>query len=226
MSRGYTTGVRGGAQARSEAPRVKGIDFMASGPITKMKAGKFPEEREKRPSKVLEAAKNKPLEATEKIFGYEPIEHAAVFKDGKQLFLRTDESENSVNFTLKELNAMKGAVFTHNHPLVDGVALPFSRADILMMRDVRTSEYRVSAGNTTFVMAPPKDSKFWKTNFKKLEGVMEQVLSAEFKRLRVPGGSVSECFQIAKPADAAKALETMLTFLDKNLNIGYKKLQS
>jgi hypothetical protein len=94
------------------------------------------------------------------------------------------------------------------------------------MRDVRTKEYRVSAGNTTFIMSPPKDSKFWKTNFKKLETVMEQVLSAEFKRLKVPGASASEAFRVAKPADAATALETMLTFLDKNLNIGYKKLKS
>ena len=222
MSRGYS-------QSRSESPepqRIKGVDFMAAGPITKMKAGRFPEERERRPSKVLESVKNKPLEQTEKVFGYEPIEHAAVFKNGKQLFLRTDDSPNSVNFTLKELNAMKDAVFTHNHPLVDGIPLPFSRADILMMRDVRTKEYRVSAGNTTFIMSPPKDSKFWKTNFKKLETVMEQVLSAEFKRLKVPGASASEAFRVAKPADAATALETMLTFLDKNLNIGYKKLKS
>ena len=223
MSRGYTTGVRGGYQARSEAPRVKGIDFMASGRITKMK-GNFPLERDARPSKVLVEAKDKDLIGTEKVFGSQEIEHAAVFVDGKQVFLRTDDSPNSVTFTLKELKAMKDAVFTHNHPVVDGVAFPFSRADILMMRDVRAQGFRAVAGGTTFVMEPPKDSKFWKTNFKKLEGVMEQVLSAEFKRLKVPGASASECFQRAKPADAAKALETMLTFLDKHLNIGYKKL--
>ena len=217
MSRGYTTGVRGGYQARSEAPRVKGIDFMASGRITKMK-GNFPLEREARPSKVLLEAKDKDLSGTEKVFGNQEIEHAAVFVKGKQVFLRTDDSPNSVTFTLKELKAMKDAVFTHNHPVVDGVALPFSRSDILMMRDVRAH------GNTTFVMEPPKDSKFWKTNFAKLEGMMRNVLHVQLKSRGVPGNSVDEMFARAKPRHAAEALDAMLTFMDKQLNIGYKKL--
>jgi hypothetical protein len=226
MSRGYTTGVRGGQAARSEAPRVKGIDFMASGRITKMKLGRFPEAREARPSKVLEAAKDKNVVDTEKVFANEDLEHAAVFKDGKQIFLRTDESENSVNFTLKELNAMKDAVFTHNHPVVEGVSFPFSRADILMMRDVRAQGFRAVAGNTTFVMEPPKGSKFWKTNFGKLEGFMQQVLEVQLKSRGVPGNSVDEMFARAKPKDAAAALDAMLTLMDKQLNIGYKKLKS
>jgi hypothetical protein len=191
-----------------------------------MKDGKFPLERESRPSRVLLAAAGKPLDGTEKLFNNQPTEHAGVFKDGKQLFLRTDESENSVNFTLKELNAMKGAVFTHNHPVVAGVSFPFSRADILMMRDCRTQEYRAVAGNTTFSMSPPKDSKFWKTNFGKLEGFMQQVLEVQLKSRGVPGNSVDEMFARAKPKDAAAALDAMLTLMDKQLNIGYKKLKS
>ena len=227
MSRGYTTGVRGGYQARSEAPRVKGIEPIASGRITKMKDGKFPVERESRPSAVLNAVLGKDLSKTENGINNNPIEHAAVFdKDGKQLFLRTDESENSVNFTLKELNAMKDGTFTHNHPLVNGVSLPFSRADILMMRDVRTKEYRAAAGPVTFSMKPPKDSKFWKTGFAKIEKIMNDVLTVQLRGRGVPGGTVSEMFQNAKPKDAADALDAMLTFLDKQLNIGYKKLAS
>jgi hypothetical protein len=225
MSRGYTTGVRGGFQARSEAPRLKGIDFMASGRITKMK-GNFPLERDARPSKVLVEAKDKDLVGTEKVFGSQDIEHAAVFVKGKQVFLRTDESSNSVTFTLKELKAMKDAVFTHNHPVVEGVSFPFSRADILMMRDVRAQGFRAVAGGTTFVMEPPKDSKFWKTNFLKLEGMMQQVLEVQLKSRGVPGNSVDEMFARAKPKDAAFALDAMLTLMDKQLNIGYKKLKS
>jgi hypothetical protein len=211
MSRGYTTGVRGGAQARSETPDTpspaKGL-----GKLYRSEA-----------DPILKKMESKKLVDAEAAMSDQPLEHAAVYKDGKQILLKGSGLSNMVDFTgdNKALKAMKGAIFTHNHPLYDGVPLPFSRADVLMMRDYRMEEMRAVAGNVVFSIKPPKDSPFWKTQFKPIIEFMDKSLSLELRSKGVPGKNTDEMLRNAGAKQMQESLLGMMTGLNKKFGINF-----
>lgn len=211
MSRGYTTGVRGGVSVRSETPDIPSPD-KSVGRLYRSES-----------TPVLKAMEGRKLQMAEAAMADQPMEHAAVYKDGKQIFLKTSNKSNGVDFDgdNKALKAMKGAVFTHNHPLYDGLPLPFSRMDVLMMRDYRIAEMRAVAGDLVFSMKPPKDSAFWKAQFKPIIKLMEDTLAVSLKSQGIPGRTVDEMLASAPPKAMQSSLLTMLQTVDKKFGINF-----
>ena len=211
MSRGYTTGVRGGAQVRSEVPDIQS-SAKGLGRLYRSEA-----------DPILKRMELKKLEVAEAEMSDQPIEYASVYKDGKQILLKTSGKAGVVDFAGddKALKAMKGAVFTHNHPLYDGVPLPFSRMDILMLRDYKMEEMRVVAGDLSFSMKPPKGAPFWKAQFKPIIKLMDATLQYALESQGVAGNNLDEMLQNAKPAEMQKGLMTMLKTVDDKFGIGF-----
>lgn len=86
------------------------------------------------------------------------IESGAVYsKDGKELF-RVKGDENAVDFNESQLRQMKGAVVTHNHPVVTGHpdGGSFSPSDIRLMFNTDAAEVRAVTENYIHVVKPKK----------------------------------------------------------------------
>lgn len=233
MSRGSNgQGTRGGRQVRSEATAVRAIMSQKSpevklvGNLVKSKSvveknGRIVEGGDLPPTQELLEMTNKDLAGAERVIANSNIEHSAVYNDdGKQVFVKTSNDASQVYLTPKEMKAMKGKVFTHNHPLYDGESLPFSRADVTLLHFTKAREFRAVAGNTVFSISPPADSKFWKLK----EAVVEKMLNAartmEFERL---GFKTEEEQYRASPKVLAMVLDGMLKSVDKQLNINYTR---
>lgn len=229
MARGTETGTRGGSRAQSElGTKVRGI-LTAKSPAkglgnlvksyrTKENAkGGYAGEEEVTPTPELLAMANQSLEGAERAAIGAENEHAAVYKDGVQLFVKTSSSANYVDFNAKESKAMKDAIFTHNHPAPNGVPIPFSRGDVVMLLKNKCQEFRAVSGNTVFSMKPPKDSPFWKMTGPKLQKVMDALRSAELSARGYDGNSG------IPDKVLADVLDSMLTKIDSKIPIGYTK---
>jgi hypothetical protein len=229
MARGTETGTRGGSRAQSElGTKVRGI-LTAKSPAkglgnlvksyrTKENAkGGFAGEEEVTPTPELIAMANQSLENAERAAVGADNEHAAVYKDGVQLFVKTSSSANYVDFNAKESKAMKDAIFTHNHPAPNGVPIPFSRGDVVMLLKNKCQEFRAVSGNMAFSMKPPKDSPFWKMTGPKLQKMMDGLRAAEI---------ASRGYGLSDPLPdqvLADVLDSMLTKIDSKIPIGYTK---
>lgn len=211
MSRGYTTGVRGGAQVRSETPDIQS-SARGLGRLYRSEA-----------DPILKRMELKKLPEAEAAMSDQPIEYASVYKDGKQILLKTSGRAAVVDFKGddKALKAMKGAVFTHNHPLYGGLPLPFSRMDVLMLRDYKMEEMRAVAGDVVFSMKPPKGSPFWKAQFKPLIKFMDESLSLELRSRGVPGSTVDDMLAVAPPKAMQESLLAMMQGMNKKFGINF-----
>lgn len=211
MSRGYTTGVRGAAQVRSETPDIRS-SARGLGRLYRSEA-----------DPILKRMELKELKNAEAAMSDQPIEYASVYKDGKQILLKTSGKAGVVDFSGddKALKAMKGAVFTHNHPLYGGVPLPFSRMDVLMLRDYKMEEMRVVAGDVVFSMKPPKGSPFWKAQFKPIIKFMDEALALELRSRGIPGSTVDDMLAAAPPKAMQESLLALMQGMNQKFGINF-----
>ena len=235
MSRGATGGgTRGaGRVARSESPQVraimsqKSIDIKNVGNLAKSKPliedakGNLIEGEDVPPTQELLKMAGQDLSGAEKVIANSEVEHGAIYTDdGKQVMIKTSHDRGAVFLSNKEMKAMKGKVFTHNHPIVDGAELPFSRADVTLLHFTKAREFRAVAGNTVFSISPPSDSKFWKIKESAVDKMLNASRDFEFNKL---GFKTEEARRSVSPKVLAEVLDRMLTAVDKQLNINYKK---
>jgi hypothetical protein len=198
---------------------VKGLGNLVKSMKSKENAsGGFAGETEVAPTPQLLAAAGQPIGIAERAIVGASTEHAAVYKDGVQLLVKTSTSENYVDFNSKESKAMKDAIFTHNHPVgPSGTPIPFSRGDVIMLLKNKCEEFRAVSGNVAFSMKPPKDSPFWKVTGPKLQKMMDALRTAEL---------ASRGYDAKSPIPdkvLADVLDSMLTKIDSKLPIGYTK---
>jgi hypothetical protein len=231
MARGTGSGTRGGSRAASETPAVRQILTTKSpikglGNLVKAKRsildanGNMKSEEDVAPDKVLLDMAGKTLEEAEKVMAIGDVEHAVIYDaQGRQILVKTSMSENYVDFTTKESKAMAGGTFTHNHPLYDGMSVPFSRGDVSMLRQNKIAVFRAVSGNTVFEMRPPPDSLFNKTSGVKLKKLLDLTFNAAKSEL---GYALKD--QV-RPMDLVKILDRTMTIVDSKLSIGYKKYQ-
>lgn len=237
MSRGATgTGTRGaGRVARSENPQVraimsqKSIDIKNVGNLAKSKSlvedarGNLTEGDDVPPTQELLKMAGQDLSGAEAVIANSEVEHGAIYTDdGKQVMVKTSHDRSAVFLTNKEMKAMKDKVFTHNHPTgPNGLPIPFSRADVTLMHFTKAKEFRAVSGNTVFTISPPKDSKFWKMKEPKVDELLNTAREVAFKKI---GLSMDEVNQgKATISQLATALDDMLSMVDRQLNLGYKK---
>ena len=170
------------------------------------------------PTPELLAMANQPIDTAERAIANSGTEHAAVYVDGKQVFVKTSSEPNFVDFTPKESKAMKGATFTHNHPTgPNGEPIPFSRGDVKMLLQNKIGLFRAVSGNTRFEMSPPKDSALWKTPKAKLAKMLDSTFEHFAKEEGYSKGR-------DLPTEVlVRVLDDTLTLVDNTLNIGYKK---
>lgn len=227
MARGSDTGTRGGSRASSENVVTRAIMSAKSpakglGNLVKSKRsildakGNYKGDEDVAPTPELLAMANQDIDTAERAIANSATEHAAVYVDGKQVFVKTSSEPNFVDFNAKESKAMKGAVFTHNHPTgPNGEPIPFSRGDVRMLLQNKIGSFRAVSGNTRFEMTPPANSPFWKTPKAKLARMLDSTFAVFDKVYR--GDNKMSAATIAIILD--KTLET----IDSELNIGYKK---
>jgi 2'-5' RNA ligase len=99
---------------------------------------------------------SKEMESFEKDNAGAKIESGAVYsKSGKELF-KVKGDENAVDFSEDQLKLMKGAVVTHNHPVVTGHpdGGSFSPSDISLMFNTGAAEVRAVTENYIHVVRP------------------------------------------------------------------------
>lgn len=234
MSRGANgRGTRGaGRVARSESPQVraimsqKSIDIKNVGNLVKAKA--YDEAKNKdggdiEPTPELLKMAGREMGDAERTIANSEVEHSAIYdEDGKQIMVKTSGDPALVFLSPKEMKAMKGRTFTHNHPTgPNGLPIPFSRADVTLMHFTKAKEFRAVSGNTVFSICPPKDSKFWKLKEPKVDALLNTAREMAFKKI---GLSIDEVNQgKATISQLATALDDMLSMVDRQLNLGYKK---
>jgi hypothetical protein len=178
--------------------------------------GNFKGEEDVAPTPELLAMANQPIDTAERAIANSGTEHAAVYVDGKQVFVKTSSEPNFVDFTPKESKAMKGATFTHNHPTgPNGEPIPFSRGDVKMLLQNKIGSFRAVSGNTRFEMSPPANSPFWKTSPAKLAKMVDSTFALYDREYRGENKMSA--------ATLVKILESTLETIDATLNIGYKK---
>ena len=232
MARGSTgSGPRSGRVARSESPALRAILSQKSpavrlvGNLVKSKAlteknGRFVEGGDLPPTDELVKMANKELAEAERAMARASVEHSAIYdEDDNQIMVKTSHDSSAVYLSPKEMKAMKGKVFTHNHPIVDGVSLPFSRADVTLLHFTKAREFRAVAGETVFSISPPKDSKFWKMKESEVDKLLNVARTTAFLNL----GYTEDTINRATTADLGRALDDMLKMVDRKLNIGYTK---
>jgi hypothetical protein len=172
-----------------------------------------------KPTAELVQMANKPIAEAEQSISRANVEHAAVYKDGHQLFIRTDASVNGVNFTPAEMKSMRDATFTHNHPIGDdGKPITFSRNDLTLMCFTHMAEMRAVSGDTVFSFKPPADTKLWDIKPKALQKYLTDSLTtvvrehglADIESMRnSSGGKINEC------------MDDLWKRIDQQLRIGY-----
>jgi len=236
MSRGATgAGTRGaGRVARSENPQVraimsqKSIEVKLVGNLAKSKSlvdegGILKEGGDVPPTPELLKMAGRDLGDAEQVIANSEVEHGAIYTDdGKQVMIKTSHDADAVYLTPKEMKAMKGKVFTHNHPTgAGGLPIPFSRADITLMHFTKAKEFRAVSGNTVFSVSPPKDSKFWKLKEPAVDKMLNAAREIAFKKIGLSPDDVAN--GKATIRQLAVALDDMLVMVDRQLNLGYKK---
>ena len=170
------------------------------------------------PTQELIEMANKEIAVAERTISNANVEHGAVYdEDGTQVMVKTSHNGSAVWLSNKEIKAMKGRIFTHNHPIVDGVSLPFSRADVTLLHFAKAKEFRAVAGDKVFSISPPKDSKFWKMKESEVEKMLNAAREVAFAKLGYKGDATYS----ATTKDLATALDDMLKMVDRKLNIGY-----
>lgn len=234
MSRGSNgQGTRGGGKvARSENPQMRAIMSQKS-PDTKLVGnlvksiqvqeinGRFKEGIELPPTEELLMMAGRDLNGAEKVISNSDREHSAIYDGEKQVMLKTSHEVDLVYFSPKELKAMKGRTFTHNHPTgPDGLPIPFSRADITLMHFTKAKEFRAVSGDTAFSISPPKESKFWKMKEADVDKLLNASREIAYKKLGMKDESARRNATIQQ---LAVALDDMLLMVDRQLNLGYKK---
>lgn len=236
MSRGATGGgTRGaGRVARSENPRVRAIMSQKSpsvrliGNLAKSKSlvdrdGILKEGDDVPPTEELLDMAGKELGGAEKVIANSGLEHGAIYDDdGKQVMIKTSHDSDAVYLTPKEMKAMKDKIFTHNHPTgPNGLPIPFSRADVTLMHFTKAKEFRAVSGDTVFSISPPKDSKFWKMREASVDKMLTTARVLAFNKIGLSEDDVAN--GRATISQLATALDDMLSMVDRQLNLGYKK---
>ena len=236
MSRGANgKGTRGaGRVARSENPRVRAIMSQKSpsvrlvGNLAKSKSlvdrdGILKEGDDVPPTEELLDMAGKELGGAEKVIANSEVEHGAIYDDdGKQVMIKTSHDTDAVYLSPKEMKAMKDKVFTHNHPTgPNGLPIPFSRGDVTLMHFTKAKEFRAVSGNTVFSISPPKDSKFWKMKEPAVDKMLNAARLIAFQKIGLSESDVQR--GMATTQQVATALDDMLSMVDRQLNLGYKK---
>lgn len=236
MSRGANgKGTRGaGRVARSENPRVRAIMSQKSpavrlvGNLAKSKSlvdedGILKEGGDVPPTEELLDMAGKELGGAEKVIANSEVEHGAIYDDdGKQVMIKTSHDTDAVYLSPKEMKAMKDKVFTHNHPTgPNGLPIPFSRGDVTLMHFTKAKEFRAVSGDTVFSLSPPKDSKFWKMKEPAVDKMLNAARLIAFQKIGLSESDVER--GMATTQQVATALDDMLSMVDRQLNLGYKK---
>lgn len=237
MSRGSQgRGTRGGGKvARSENPQVRAIMSQKSpnvkliGNLAKSKSivedakGNLLEGDDVAPTEELLKMAGRDLVDAERTISNSSLEHGALYgKDGKQLMVKTSHDQSTLFLTNKEMKAMKGATFTHNHPPgPNGLPIPFSRADVTLLHFTKAKEFRAVSGNTVFSISPPEDSEFWKMTEAAVDRMLNTARMLSFYKMGLSPEDVMA--GKATVPQIAEALDHMMWMVDRKLNLGYKK---
>lgn len=91
-------------------------------------------------------------------------ETAILYNKYGEVLLRKDGKAHEVSFTEEELNKMKDAILTHNHPL----GATFSPADIAMLKLAELSEIRAVGRDGIYVL---KNTKNWHKDLTTIEDI-------------------------------------------------------
>jgi hypothetical protein len=132
--------------------------------------------------------------------------------------IKTSGLPDDVEFTEKEQKFLKGATFTHNHPMVDGQDVPFSRTDLSFARQTGLAEIRAVSGNTVFSITP--SPAFFKIPKTKFEAILNGFRDKEIRKL---GYSPSEFESSSTVKTKILVLENTFKSFDKAYGIKYTK---
>jgi hypothetical protein len=174
--------------------------------------------RSKSADRVSSELVSKNLQESERTIVSQSNEYATIYKDGVQIMIKTSGKPDAVDFTAKELKALKGATFTHNHPMVDGQDIPFSRADLGFARNAQLEEIRAVSGNTVFSIKPSPE--FFKIPKGKFNEILNGFRDEQIKRLGFNPKTFNEKSDVA---DKVRVLDATFTEFDKFYKINYTK---
>ena len=174
--------------------------------------------RSKSADRVSSELVSKNLQESERTIVPQSNEYATVYKDGVQIMIKTSGKADAVDFTPKEIKALKGATFTHNHPMVDGQDIPFSRDDISFARFTQLKVMRAVSGNTAFTIEPSPE--FFKIPQNKV-GIM--LNGIRDKKIKDMGYNPNTFNEKADVATKVRVLDATFTEFDKICKINYTK---
>lgn len=109
----------------------------------------------------------KRLRQDEKLISKGPNERAIIYNPNGSVAFIKNGGLDSVQFSPREIQKMKGCVLTHNHPY----STTFSPHDINMMRSGQLEEIRAAGKDGVFVMRNPGK---WDDNFNSLKKIMDE----------------------------------------------------
>jgi len=174
--------------------------------------------RSKSADRVSSELVSKNLTDSERTIVSQSNEYATIYKDGVQIMIKTSGKPDAVDFTLKELKALKGATFTHNHPMVDGQDIPFSRDDLSFARNAQLEEIRAVSGNTIFSIKPSPE--FYKIPKSKFTDLLNSFRDIEIKR---EGFDPKTFSRDATVATQVRVLDATFKEFDRKYKINYTK---
>jgi hypothetical protein len=206
-----------------KSPSVRLIGNLAKSKSLVDRDGILKEGDDVPPTEELLDMAGKELGGAEKVIANSGLEHGAIYDDdGKQVMIKTSHDSDAVYLTPKEMKAMKDKIFTHNHPTgPNGLPIPFSRADVTLMHFTKAKEFRAVSGDTVFSISPPKDSKFWKMREASVDKMLTTARVLAFNKIGLSEDDVAN--GRATISQLATALDDMLSMVDRQLNLGYKK---
>lgn len=173
--------------------------------------------RSKSVDRVSSELVSKNLQESERTIVPQSNEYATIYKDGVQIMIKTSGKADAVDFTPKEIKALKGATFTHNHPMVDGQDIPFSRDDISFARFTQLKIMRAVSGNTAFTIEPSPE--FFKIPQSKIGNILNKLRDREIIKL----GYKPETITQTSIATQVRVLDNTFKELDKLYKINYTK---
>ena len=109
----------------------------------------------------------KRLHQDEKLIAKGSNERAIIYNPNGSVAFIKNGGLDSVQFSPREIQKMKGCVLTHNHPY----STTFSPHDINMMRSGQLEEIRAAGKDGVFVMRNPGK---WDDNFDSLKKIMDE----------------------------------------------------
>lgn len=171
------------------------------------------------PSDVILRSVDKDLGTTEANISNQKVEHLAIYVNGKQILIKSDNHSDYTEIPKKFEKMLNGAIVTHNHPVLENTAIPFSRADLIGLQRHHMGELHAVSKDTVFVFKPKETSPIWKMTEDELWNYMDKSCDHTMNELGFGGKQPAEL----TPRDFARVFNRMWEEIDSHLEVGYTK---